>query len=139
MKYRSTEILQRTSSWYPNNTRTVNAHGGPRDVLKVKSPPQPRKLQAWQAYHAMTYESKWKPHVNEAWTTYKKEWRSKHPNEKPEKSRLEIMVEFMKAKFNEEDEDVKKCCEEYRKPEIRAVLNPEKVKPQAAINQAFQS
>lgn len=117
----------------------MNAPGGARDVLKVKSPPQPRKLQAWQAYHALTYESKWKPHVNEAWTTYKEKWQSENPNKKPEKTRLEIMVEFMRAKFNEEDEEMKKRCEEYRDPEVWAVLNPEKVKPQAAINEAFQS
>jgi len=61
----------------------VNAHGGARKILKVKLPPQPRKL---QAYHALTYKSKWKPHLDEAWTMYKKEWHSEHPNEKPEKS-----------------------------------------------------
>jgi hypothetical protein len=116
----------------------VNANGA-RDVLKIKSPPQLRKLQAWQAYHALTYESKWKPHVNKAWTTYKEVWVAEHGNEKPEKSRLEVMVEFMKAKFNEEDEDMKKRCEEYRKPEMWAVLNPAKGKPQAAKNEAFQS
>jgi len=48
------------------------------------------------------------------------------------------MVKFMRAKFNEEDEDMKKCCKEYQKPEVWAVLNPEKFKPQAAINKAFQ-
>jgi len=117
----------------------VNANGGACDVLKIKSPPQPRKLQAWQAYHVLTYESIWKPHVNKAWMTYKEKWLSEHPNEKPEKTQLEIMAEFMKEKFNEENEEMKKHCEEYRKPEMQAVLNPAKVKPQAAINEAFQS
>jgi hypothetical protein len=71
--------------------------------------------------------------------TYKNEWQSEHPNEKPGKTRFEIMVEFMKAKFKEENEEMKRRCEEYRKPEMRAVLNPGKVKPQAARNEAFQS
>lgn len=87
----------------------------------------------------MTYENKWKPHVDEAWTTYKEKWLSEHPNEKPEKNRFSIMVEFMRARFNEESEEMKKHCEEYRKPEMQAELNPEKVKPQAAINEGFQS
>jgi len=44
----------------------------------------------------------------------------------------------MKGKFNEENDDMKKRCEEYQKPEMQAVLNPAKAKPQAAINEAFQ-
>ena len=111
----------------------MNACGGHCDVLKVKSLLQPRKLQGWQAYHTLTYASKWKPHVDEVWKTYKEKWQSKHPTEKPQKTWLEIMVEVIRAKFSEEDEDMKKCCEEYWKPEMQALLNPKKVKPQGAI------
>jgi hypothetical protein len=51
-------------------------------VLKVKPMPKSRKLQPWQAYHALTYESKWKPHIDTAWTNYKKAWADEHPDKK---------------------------------------------------------
>ena len=75
---------------------------------------KPRMLQTWQAYHALTYETKWKPHVDKAWEIYKAEWESQNPSEKPPKNRFTIMVEFMKEKFNNETEEMKLRCEEYR-------------------------
>jgi hypothetical protein len=70
-------------------------------------------LQAWQAYHSLTYESKWKPFVDEKWQTYKTEWESEHPNEKPQKTRFEIMNEFIKEKFANETDNMKEQCETY--------------------------
>lgn len=72
-------------------------------------------LQAWQAYQALTYESQWKPHIDEEWNRYKKKWASEHPNEKPPKTRFSIMIEFMKEKFANETDDMKARCEEFRK------------------------
>ena len=94
-------------------------------------------LQAWQAYHALTYESKWKPHVNKEWKRYKEEWESEHPNEKPPKTRFEIMNAFMKEKFESETEGMKISCEEYRrglKEETPVPGNSE-----STINQEFQA
>ena len=71
-------------------------------------------LQDWQAYQALTYEQQWKPHVDEAWATYKTEWEAEHPNEKPPKKRIQIMVEFMKEKYKNETVEMKARCEEYR-------------------------
>jgi hypothetical protein len=74
-------------------------------------------LQAWQAYHALTYEKQWKPHVDKLWETYKTEWESKNPNldVKPPKSRLQLMNEFMREQYEAVDEDMKKQCEAYRR------------------------
>jgi len=78
----------------------VTSGGGAHDILKVKPPTLPRKLQPWQAYHVLTYHSQWKLHVDAAWAL-------EHPDEKPEKGRFQIMVEFMKAKFGEETDEMK--------------------------------
>jgi len=67
-KERETNLYwQRTSSWYHNNTRNLLSNSRTQGVLKVKGKPQPKKLQPWQAYHVLTYESHWKPHVDAAW------------------------------------------------------------------------
>jgi hypothetical protein len=106
----------------------------------VKStPPPPRKLQPWQAYQALTYESRWKPHVDQAWTDYKKAWEDEHPERKPEKSRFQIMIEFMKGKFEEdEDEEIKMKCNDYQKPEGGDAISQEPVGSASAVNQEFQ-
>jgi hypothetical protein len=75
---------------------------------------KPRALQAWQAYQALTYESKWKPFVDEEWDRYKNEWASENPDEKPLKTRFTIMIEFMKEKFANETDEMKERCEELR-------------------------
>jgi hypothetical protein len=99
--------------WFHNNTRNLYNSGGPRGaVLKIK--PKPKMLQAWQAYHALTYDSQWKPHVDKEWEKYKAEWEVENPETKPAKKRLQIMVEFMKEKFKNETEEMKAQCEEYR-------------------------
>jgi hypothetical protein len=97
----------------------------------VKPPPRARKLQPWQAYYALTYESQGKPHINAVWSEYKTAWTTEHPNEKPEKSRFQIMIEFMKQKFKEETEEMIKRCNEYQKPD-------DPVKSESAINASFQ-
>jgi hypothetical protein len=102
--------------WFHNNTRNLYTNGGIGGargaVLKIKS--KPKMLQSWQAYHALTYESIWKLHVDKEWEKYKAEWEVENPNEKPPKKRLQIMVEFMKGKFDNESEEMKARCEEYR-------------------------
>lgn len=97
--------------WFHNNTRNLYSNGGGA-VLKIKA--KPKMLQDWQAYHALTYESQWKPHVDKEWEKYKARWEVENPDEKPPKKRLQIMVEFMKEKFKNETEEMKARCEEYR-------------------------
>jgi hypothetical protein len=96
----------------------VSSNAMARGVLNVKPKGQPKKLQLWQAYQALTYESKWKPDVDMAWSEYKNAWTSKHPDEKPPKNRFQIMIEFMKQKFEMESEDMKIRCEEYREHQL---------------------
>jgi hypothetical protein len=73
-----------------------------------------KMLHAWQAYQALTYEKQWKGVVDKEWEQYKTQWESDHPNEKPEKTRFQIMCEFMKAKYETETAEMKQRCEEYR-------------------------
>jgi hypothetical protein len=107
-------------------------------ILNVKPKAQPKKLQSWQAYHVLTYESKWNPDVNTAWTDYKNTWAAEHPNEKPPKNRFQIMVEFMKQKFEMETEDMKNRCEEYRAERQLKASSPDSEKSESAINTGFQ-
>lgn len=118
--------------WFHNNTRNLSGPQGA--VLKIKA--KPKMLQAWQAYHALTYEKKWKPFVDEAWEAYKTEWVSENPTEKPPKNRFQIMVEFMREKFNDETEDMKSRCEEYRQARRET---PFPIDSEVARNQQMQA
>ena len=104
-------------------------------ILKIKQ--KLKLLQDWQAYQALTYESKWKPHINKEWERYKREWASEHPNENLPKKRFTIMVEFMKENFKNESEEMKQRCEDYRKS--RKSESPVLNDSIMARNLAFQS
>jgi hypothetical protein len=81
-------------------------------------------LQAWQAYHVLRYEKQWKPHIDRLWETYKTEWESKNLDEKPPKSRLQLMNEFMREQYKATDEDMKKQCEAYRRSRKESSVAP---------------
>ena len=49
------------------------------------------------------------------------------------------MVEFMKAKFGEETDEMKARCEEYRNPEKREELTPKPGNAQSTINTTYQA
>ena len=100
-------------TWFHNHTRTATSAGGSHNVLNLKS--KPKLPQEWQAYHALTYESQWKPEIDKTWAEYKIQWKSEHPNEKPEKTRFEIMNNFMRKKFAEATPEMLKQVEDYRK------------------------
>ncbi|KIM35207.1 hypothetical protein M413DRAFT_20789 [Hebeloma cylindrosporum] len=117
-----------------NRTATVNSNG----ILTIKAKAQPRKLQPWQAYHALTYESRWKADINTAWTQYKNDWTAAHPNEKLPKNRFQIMIEFMKENFEAETEEMKSQCEEYRETRQREAASPDTTKSNSARNLEFQ-
>ncbi|KIJ91185.1 hypothetical protein K443DRAFT_135548 [Laccaria amethystina LaAM-08-1] len=122
--------------WFPNNTRNVAP--GSLGILKIERKPQPRILQPWQAYQALTYESRWKPEVDAAWSTYKNVWLTEHPEEKPPKNRFQIMIEFIKEKFEKETDEVKSQCEEYRKTRQVEAATPDPDKPDSVKNTKFQ-
>jgi hypothetical protein len=121
-------------AWFHNNTRSMNSSA----VLNIKPKQQPRMLQPWQAYHALTYETRWKSDVNIAWSNYKDNWAAEHPKEKLPKNRFQIMIEFMKQKFEAETEEVKTQCEEYRVARHREATTPDPAKSDSAKNIAFQ-
>ena len=132
--------IQRTSGWFPNNTRIVSPSSAGRGVLKVKAKVIPRKLQPWQAYHALTYESRWKSSVNTAWNDYKEAWAAEHPDDKkPPKNRFQIMVDFMKDKFTTETEEMKQRCEEYRMARQLEKASPSPATPESTRNAEFQA
>jgi len=102
------------TAWFPNNTRIVSPSSAARGILKVKAKVILRKLQPWQAYHVLTYESRWKSSINAAWNDYKETWAAEHPEDKkPLKNRFQIMVDFMKDRFMTETEEMKQRCKEY--------------------------
>lgn len=127
---------QRISGWFPNNTRNVAP--GSLGILKIKQKTQPRMLQPWQAYQALTYESRWKTEIEAAWLAYKNTWLTEHPGEKCPKNRFQIMNEFLKEKFEKETDEVKKECEEYRKKRQTEAATPDPDKPDAVKNAKFQ-
>jgi hypothetical protein len=121
--------------WFHNNTRLLTSNTGPSGILKVKA--RPKMLQDWQAYHALTYETQWKTHIDKEWARYKMEWELQNQSEKPPKNRFTIMVEFMKDKFKNETEEMKLRCEEYR--QARKSETPVPNDSQVASNLHFQS
>lgn len=90
-----------------------------------------RKMQAWQAYHTMTYESKWKAEIDREWKAYCERWeQSEHAEGEQAETRFNFMNTFIKDKFNNETEEVKKQVEEYRSNAVSG--------PSPNINTAFQ-
>ena len=98
---------------------------------------KPKMLQSWQAYHALTYETKWKSHIDKEWAKYKTEWELENPSVKPLKNRFTIMVKFVKEKFSNETEQMKLRCEEYQ--QTRQSETPALNDSPAARNLRFQS
>jgi hypothetical protein len=103
-------------AWFHNHTRTLARTRGTssnQGVLNFKL--KPKILQGWQAYHALTYETQWKTEVDKTWAEYKTKWESEHPDEKPAKTRFEVMNDFIKEKFAQASPEVLKEVEEFRK------------------------
>jgi len=67
---------------------------------------------AWQAYQALTYETKWKADVEQGWKEYRAQ--SDADNQK-KMTRLVYLMEFMKEKLAEETDEMKTKVETYRK------------------------
>ena len=97
-------------------------------VIPVK---KTSKLPAlWQAYSTLYYQSKLKPLVEKAWTSYLRGFQEESANhvedtkgeveggtgnQKKTKSRIEILNEVAQAEFKKETKEVKKEVEAYVK------------------------
>lgn len=64
--------------------------------------------QEWQVYQTMTYETKWKTIIDDEWETYKKNWEKENPDTKLPQGRFAFMNSFLREKYENETEEVKK-------------------------------
>jgi hypothetical protein len=71
-------------------------------------------LHAWQAYQALTYETKWKDDVEQGWKAYRAQYDSDADNPK-KMTRLVYLMEFMKEKLAGETDEMKSEVESYRR------------------------
>lgn len=111
-------------SWFRNNKRLSVQNKA--DNLKTESTPdalptfgtlkmkKKRVKQAWQAYHVMTYEKKWKAVIDTEWAAYIAKWAAEHPGEECPTKRFVFMNAFMRQKYSEESAEVKAEVEEFR-------------------------
>jgi len=72
-----------------------------------------RMWQPWQAYHNLTYESKWKAEINRCWNEYTIKWKGENPGQALEKTRFEFMNAFIKDKYEAESLEVKAEVEKH--------------------------
>ena len=87
-----------------------NAGTGSQGLLNLKG--KSRMLHSWQAYQALTYETKWKDAVEEGW----KQFQAQSDAEQQKKmTRLIYLMEFMKKKLAEETDEMKSEVENYRR------------------------
>jgi len=73
-----------------------------------------RLLQPRQAYHALTYESQWKPEIDREWEALNVAWAKDQPGVPMKKTRFEFMNNFMKEKYDAESPEMKQRVEEFR-------------------------
>jgi len=88
-------------------TKPTGKAGG---VLKLH---KHRILQPWQAYYALTYESKWKSQVDQEWKEITTEWVRNNPGQPLSKSRFEFGNAFIKEKYEAESTEMKEQVEEF--------------------------
>ena len=122
--------MQRIKAWFHNHTRGSTSGSGSRGLLKITG--QSRLRQEWQVYQGMTYENKWKEIIDSEWDDYQKKWKADHPDTDLPQKRFTFMNSFLKEKYKEESEEVKK---EVR--ERRAAMNAE-IEEEAKRNDGYQ-
>jgi len=73
-----------------------------------------------QAYHDLTYEEIWKPIIDVEWDYHLKIWKADNQGQVPDKkNRFVFMNNFMRDRYNEEDEEMKQRVEEHRQANSR--------------------
>lgn len=85
---------------------------------------KPKTLQDWQVYHVMTYKTQWKTVVDEEWEKYKSAWDAENPGKEPDETRFTFMASFMRRKYQEETEEVRKDVKK-RQEELKVELEAE--------------
>ena len=104
--------MQRIKAWFHNHTQGSTSATGTRGILKITG--QSRLRQEWQIYQTMTYENKWKEVIDSEWDNYQKKWKAEHPNTDLLQGCFTFMNSFLKEKYKEESEEVKKEVREHR-------------------------
>ena len=80
-------------------------------------------LQAYQAYHVLTYESKWKVEINCEWETFNVAWAKDHPGEPIKKTRFKFMNNFIREKYQAETPEMKQRVADFRKKTSEKSIN----------------
>jgi ABC-type transport system involved in cytochrome c biogenesis ATPase subunit len=77
----------------------------------------------------MTYETQWKPDVDQLWEEYKVAWIRDNPEQPLDKTQFKFMASFMREKYENETPEVKTKVEEYHQTVTKSPTE---------INQSFQ-
>ena len=72
----------------------------------------------------MTYKTQWKTIVDEEWEKYRSAWKAKNPGEEPDETRFSFITSFMRQKYQEETDEVRKDVKK-RQEELKAALKTE--------------
>lgn len=81
-----------------------------------------KKRRLWQpvqAYHDLTYEQIWKPIIDVEWEYHLKNQNADNQGQVLNKNRFVFMNQFMRDRYNEEDEEMKQRVEEHRQAKSR--------------------
>ena len=62
----------------------------------------------------MTYESKWKPVIDNEWEAYQAKWKADHPGTDLPQGCFMFMNSFLEDKYNLESDEVKTAVKECR-------------------------
>jgi hypothetical protein len=81
-----------------------------------------KKLQEWQVYHTMTYETQWKTVIDEEWEKYKSAREAEKPGEELDEKRFTFMASFMRRKYLEETEEVQEKVKR-RREELKGEID----------------
>ncbi|KAM6489977.1 hypothetical protein JOM56_014556 [Amanita muscaria] len=111
---------KRLRAWFRNHKRPTVA--GTKDIKgsKLKASTGILKLhkrrlwQPWQAYHNLTYETKWKGEISYKWEEFTTAWVKENPGLPLSKTRFEFSNSFIKEKFETESQEMKDKVEEHR-------------------------
>jgi len=121
------QLRQRIKAWFHNHKRPSVSGGqlkGPKErstsILNLR---KRRMLQPCQAYHVLTYESKWKVEINHKWEAFNVAWAKDHPGEPIKKTRFEFMNNFIREKYQAETPEMKQRVEDFRSKTSEKSIN----------------
>ncbi|KAF8202531.1 hypothetical protein BJ912DRAFT_920884 [Pholiota molesta] len=109
---KQTVYNNRVEVWFNNHKRRLGQKKGSKKVLNLQQA-QPRVLLPWQAYSTIMYPT-WKPLIDQGYEEYKVSWAIAHPEEKPNKTRMRFMQDFLQEKLDNETPEMKERTEKKR-------------------------